>query len=70
MSNQPDPPIIVTGGSVTIEFDEDNMEKLSKGKHHHRNKRIKHIKVEGDGLSYDANVPTGKGLKITITVGD
>jgi hypothetical protein len=70
MATPPDPPIVVSGGSVTIEFDEDKMEKLSKGKHHHRNKRIKHIKIVGDGIDYAVDVPTGKGLKITISVGD
>jgi hypothetical protein len=70
MSQPPDPPIVVTGGSVTVEFDEDKMEKLSKGKHHHKHKRIKHIKIEGDGIDREIVVPTGKGLKITISVGD
>ncbi len=70
MSQQPDPPIIITGGSVTIEFDEDKLPKLKKGKHHHKNKRIKHIQIEGDGIDYAVDVPTGKGLTITISVGD
>lgn len=68
--SQQDPPIIVTGGSVTIEFDEEKIPKLGKNKHHHKDKRIKHIKIEGDGIDYAVNVPTGKGLKITISVGD
>jgi hypothetical protein len=70
MSQSQDPPIVVSGGSVTIEFDEDKMEKLANGKHHHKDKRIKHIKIEGDGIDYAAHVPTGKGLKITISIGD
>ncbi|MDT5268020.1 MAG: hypothetical protein QOH49_206 [Acidobacteriota bacterium] len=70
MSTPPDPPIVVTGGSVTLEFDEGKMEKLSNGKHHHKNKRIKRIEIDGDGIDYAVDVPTGKGLKITIKVGD
>jgi hypothetical protein len=68
--SQQDPPIIVTGGSVTLEFDEDKLSKLSKGKHHHQHKRIRRIEIEGDGLDYAVDVPTGKGLKITIRIGD
>jgi hypothetical protein len=68
--SQQDPPIVVTGGSVTVEFDEEKMEKLGQGKHHHKNKRIRRIEIEGDGIDYAVDVPTGKGLTITIRVGD
>lgn len=70
MSAPPDnPPIVIQGGSVTIEFDEERMQKLGKGKHHHKNKRIRRIEIEGDGIDHAVDVPTGK-VKITIHIGD
>ncbi|MFL6257877.1 MAG: hypothetical protein ACJ74T_22950 [Pyrinomonadaceae bacterium] len=68
--SQQDPPIIVTGGSVTLVFDEDKLPKLSKGKHHHKDKRIRRIEIDGDGIDYAVDVPTGEGLTITIRIGD
>jgi len=64
-----DPPIVVSGGSVTIEFDEENMQKLSKGKHHHARKRITRIEIKGGGVDHVVEDPP-RNVKITISIGD
>ncbi|HEX8852886.1 MAG TPA: hypothetical protein VF754_05330 [Pyrinomonadaceae bacterium] len=61
-----EPPIVVTGGSVTIDFDENTFPKQN-GKHSNANKKIRRIEVTDS---------TGKALfaqdvsngKITITI--
>jgi hypothetical protein len=68
MSNQQDPPIVVTGGSVHIEFDEDNFTPDGKGKHKHSdaNRKITSVVVEVDGQAAKTfNVPNGK---VTVTI--
>lgn len=61
MSSQPvDPPIIVSGGSVTIEFDEDELTKSGKGKHHHPDKKISRIEITGDGIDFAEDTKSGK----------
>jgi hypothetical protein len=68
MSNQQDPPIVVTGGSVHIEFDQDSFTLDGKGKHKHSdgNKKIKSVVVEvGDQPAQTFNVPNGK---VTVTI--
>ncbi|HST52400.1 MAG TPA: hypothetical protein VLJ61_10365 [Pyrinomonadaceae bacterium] len=59
-----DPPIIITGGSVTVEFDSGQLKGAS-GRHHHPDKKIKRIEVTGDGLNinHDVNDP-----KVTIKI--
>ncbi|HZT60831.1 MAG TPA: hypothetical protein VFA21_19665 [Pyrinomonadaceae bacterium] len=63
-----DPPIIVTGGSVTVEFDPSQLQGGS-GRHHHPNKKIKRIEVTGDGLNINHNVSDPK-VTIKIYYGD
>ena len=43
-----DPPIIVTGGSVTVEFDETQLPRQTTGKFRNDNKKIKRIEITGD----------------------
>ena len=63
MSSQPaDPPIIVSGGSVTIEFDEDKLAKSGKGKHHHPNKKIQRVEITGG----DMDLSDDKNGKVTV----
>jgi hypothetical protein len=50
----------VTGGSVTIEYDEGQLAKASKGKHHHPNKKISRIEIIGDGIDFAEDTKTGK----------
>jgi hypothetical protein len=61
-----DPPIVITGGSVTIEFDADQLPAEAKGKHGNSGKNLKKITIKGDGIDYTADFPTGQGVKIKI----
>lgn len=60
-----DPPIIITGGSVTIEFDKTQLQSQPDGKHHNPNKKINRIEVTGDGININETVPNGK---VTIKI--
>ncbi|HEV2704889.1 MAG TPA: hypothetical protein VGV59_03135 [Pyrinomonadaceae bacterium] len=64
-----EPPIVVTGGSVTIDFDEQTFPKQN-GKHSNSNKKIKSVEVtDANGQSlFSYTVPNGK-ITITIEVG-
>ncbi|HEX8188845.1 MAG TPA: hypothetical protein VF586_10870 [Pyrinomonadaceae bacterium] len=65
MSQQPDPPIIVTGGSVTIEFDENTFTKNGNGKHSNANKKIGRVEVTVNGSTQTISVPNGK---VTVAI--
>lgn len=61
MSNQQNPPIIVTGGSVTIEFDEEIFTPNGKGQRSNPNKKIKKVVVVvNGGTPTTIDVPNGK----------
>ena len=60
-----DPPIIINGGSITIDFDKTIFTPNGNGKHGNPNKKIKRVEVTGDGINFAQNVPNGK---VTITV--
>ncbi len=62
----PDPPIVVSGGSVTVEFSDDQLKPEGKGKHGNADKTLKRITIKGDGIDYSADFPTGQGVKIKI----
>ena len=65
MSASGDPPIIINGGSVTLDFDSNQLKPSGNGKHHHPDKKLSHIIIKGDGLDIDKALPTGK---VTITI--
>lgn len=66
MSNQPDPPIIVSGGSVTVEFDARQLTPAGNGKHSNTNKKIYRVVVERNGTNVlDEGVPDGR---VTVTI--
>jgi hypothetical protein len=65
MASPGDPPIIITGGSVTVEFDLTQLTPVGKGKHHHPSKKINRVIVKGDGIDFDKTIPDGR---VTITV--
>jgi hypothetical protein len=59
--SQSDPPIIISGGSVTIEFDPSIFTPSGNGKHSNANKKIKRVEISGDGITpVDLDVPNGK----------
>jgi hypothetical protein len=61
---QPDPPIIITGGSVTIEFDPKTFTKDG-DKHTNADRNIKRVEVTGDGIDFGEDTPNGK---VTIKI--
>jgi hypothetical protein len=64
-----DPPIVVTGGSVHLDFDDATLPG-SGGNHSNANKKIRHVTVERDGaVVYDSDTPNGN-VKITVTYGN
>lgn len=48
MPGSEDPPIIVSGGSVTVKFDTNMLTLRDDGTHHHADKRIKRVEITGD----------------------
>lgn len=70
MSNQQDPPIVVTGGSVTIDLDEDIFATSGKNQRSNSNKKIKSVEVSvNGGAPTTFDVPSGK-VKVTIRYGN
>jgi hypothetical protein len=70
MSNQQDPPIVVTGGSVSIEYDSTIFTPNGKNKHSNANKKIRSVEVTVDGgATQTINVPNGK-VTVTINYGN
>ena len=59
-SQQGDPPIIITGGSVTIDFDKSTFKEQTDGKHRHADKKISRIEITGDGINFAEDTQTGK----------
>jgi hypothetical protein len=59
-SQQGDPPIIISGGSVTIDFDKALFQQQADGKHRHADKKISRIEIHGDGINFAEDTKTGK----------
>ncbi len=69
MADPNDPPIIITGGSVNLDFDPASLPG-SGGKHSNAGKKIRHVKVVINGSTiYDDDTPNGKA-EITVTYGN
>lgn len=62
-----DPPIIITGGSVTIDLGSsyDKFQHDGEGKHHNAEQKIQRIVVTGDGIDINETVPAGN---VTIKI--
>jgi hypothetical protein len=67
---QQDPPIVVSGGSVTLNFDADQLPAEAKGKHGNKDKTLKSITIRGDGIDFTKEFPTGQGVIIEIVYGN
>ena len=64
-----DPPIIITGGSVNLDFDPSTLPGAS-GRHSNAGKKIRHVTVViGNNTIYDQDVPNGR-VEITVTYGN
>lgn len=64
-----DPPIIITGGSVTIQFDDNVLRPDGAGKLSAQDKKIRRVEIKGGGIDFAQDTPNGK-VKITIHYGD
>ncbi|MBC7933598.1 MAG: hypothetical protein H7Z38_23810 [Rubrivivax sp.] len=62
-----DPPIIITGGSVTIDLGSSygKFQDDGKGKQYNADKKIQRIEVTGDGININEAIPDGK---VTIKI--
>ena len=70
MSTPTDPPIVISGGSVTIDFDETIFTPSGKNKHSNANKKIRSVVVEVNGQPAQTfDVPNGK-VTVTINYGN
>jgi len=69
MANNPDPPIVISGGSVTIEYDSSIFTPSGNGKHSNANKKIGRVEVTVNGNTQTIDVPNGK-VTVTIHYGD
>ena len=65
MAEPSDPPIVISGGSVTLEFDDSQLPPNGNGKRYNANKRIKTVEVNVNGTTQTFDVPNGK---VTVTV--
>jgi hypothetical protein len=69
MSTSGDPPIIITGGSVTIDFDSSAFSNDGQGRYTNQEKVIKQVEITGDGIkNYDSSA-TGPDIIVKITYG-
>ncbi len=59
-----DPPIVVTGGSISIDFDPGTLQG-NNGRFGNQNKKIKRVEVTGDGINFAENIPNGQ---VTIKI--
>lgn len=66
MAETTDPPITISGGSVTLEFDPAQLPSTGNGRRYNAAKKIHHITVERNGVKvYDSDIPDGR---VTVTV--
>lgn len=70
MSQPTNPPIVVSGGSVTIEYDSKIFTSNGNGKYSNADKKIKSVVVEIEGDTPQTfDVPNGK-VTVTINYGN
>ena len=55
-----DPPIIISGGSVTIEFDLSQFQGDGYGRFYNERKEVKRVEVISDGVNIAEHIPDGK----------
>lgn len=70
MSQQPDPPIVVSGGSVTIEFDPTTFGDPGEGRYSNQEKVIKRVEIVGTDITNYDKAATGTDITIRITYGN
>lgn len=60
-----DPPIVISGGSVTIEFDMSQFQGDGYGRFYNQRKVVKRVEVISDGVKISELIPDGK---VTVVV--
>ena len=65
MSNSQDPPIVINGGSITIDIDENIFTPSGKNQRSNANKKIKRVEVTINGNTQTFDVPNGK---VTVAI--
>jgi hypothetical protein len=65
-----DPPIIITGGSVTVEFDVSQLIAAGIGKFTNDQKVIKRVEITGTGIQNYDQYATGNSVTIQVTYGN
>ena len=67
-----DPPIIVQGGSVTIQFDASQLvpDNPFTGLFSNSQKVIKRVEITGTGITNYDETPTGNNVTVKITYGN
>ncbi|MFL6332036.1 MAG: hypothetical protein ACJ754_01685 [Pyrinomonadaceae bacterium] len=70
MSNSQDPPIVISGGSVTIEFDPRTFGDTGAGRYSSQEKVIKRVEVVGAGIPNYDEAATGSDITVRITYGN
>ena len=65
-----DPPIIITGGSVTVEFDVSQLAAAGIGRFGNDQKVIKRVQITGAGIRNFDEYTTGNNVTVTITYGN
>lgn len=68
MANGSDPPIVIHGGSVTIEFPETNFppDPSRNGKFKNDNKKISRVEITGTGIENYDKAATGKDITVRV----
>jgi hypothetical protein len=65
-----DPPIIIQGGSVTIQFDVSQLWATGIGKYSNDKKVIKTVEITGADIQNYNQSATGNNVTVKITYGD
>jgi hypothetical protein len=65
-----DPPIIIQGGSVTIQFDVSQLVPDGVGMFGNKQKVIKRVEITGADIQNYDETPTGNNVTVKITYGN
>lgn len=67
-----DPPIVITGGSITVDVPEGVIppDPSKRGRFSNNNKKINHIEITGAGIQNYDQTATGKEIVIKVFYGN
>ncbi len=61
-----DPPIVITGGSISIEIPGNVFQNLPGGKFSNQQKKISRVEITGDGIQNYSADATGNNITIRV----